>query len=1261
MLQKVGFCGIIKYYFLRNVRGKLRRLQTKYRMEGERMPKENGADHSFLAMMDRLLKSGAIDRENYDRLKERMEKAQARAEEWEAKKAQRAAALEAERAERERQIARLEAQKREEERKRQTPPPVVWEWERQAEDRRRAIEEEKARREAQERENRERERKLVEEKRRKEEEERRRLEEEARQREQERISRITSMELELDWENAFEGDPEVQGIHTETVSDGLILSLTNLGRVDIEYIASVSDRALNEVIAELQGAIYQNPETWEECFYRGWETAEEYLSGNVLRKWAVAMAADTKYHGYFSRNVEALKPLLPKSMATDDIYVTIGSPWIPADIIDDFIRYLFKIPGHCYCRTVHDPRTGTWEIENKPVYKNRIASRATYGTERMSMLQILERTLNMKTVSVMDEMPDFHNKSGVKRVLNKGETTAALEKQQKLIETFQKWIWKDERRKKRLKQIYEETYGAVRTRQFNGSFLRFPGLSPEIELYPYQKNAVARILFSPNTLLAHDVGSGKTYIMVAAGMELRRMKLSKKNLYVVPNNLVGQWRDIFLMLYPQAKLLCVDPKTFAPSMRQDVLRTIRDEDFDGIIMAYSSFELIELSQDYVIRQMEEDKLELEQIIRLGKHATSALRRRAKALEKKISDAVEKACDCKDRIYFEELGVTRLFVDEAHNFKNVPIDTQTSGVLGVSSGGSQKCRDMMDKVRMIQKQNRGGGVIMATGTPITNSITDAFVMQKYLQSGDLAMLDLGSFDSWIGMFAERVTDFEIDVDTSGYRLATRFGAFHNLPELTTLFASVADFHQVDRSDGVPEHDGYEDGLIPRSPEFIEYLKEITNRAELVRHGKVNRTEDNMLKITTDGRKAALDMRLIDEEIPPALRSKATACAQNAADIYFETIEDKSTQLIFCDSSTPKKEFNLYDELRTLLQGHGIPEEHIAYIHDANTEKRREVLFEQVRQGKIRILIGSTFKLGLGVNVQDRLIALHHLDVPWRPADMTQREGRILRQGNRNSKVRIFRYITEGSFDAYSWQLLETKERFIVGLLSGSWAERSGSDIEDTVLNYAEVKALAVGNSLIKRRVELSNEISRLMTLQKKALEERIFLEKEGTELPEQIRRQTELIDFCREDMEFFLFQEDKLKREERKTFRQKLYEAVQENVLERTERMLTNYRGFDVILPNNMLPERPFVWLQRKGRYLVELGEAEVSYLSRIDHVLEGLPRHLEKLTQIRSDMDRRLSNVRAELEKKENYGDRLQKCRRDLKKIDRELGVEPNE
>ena len=1226
------------------------------------MPKDS-KDNGFRAMLDRLLKSGKITLTMYNQMLAVEERKNARKEKIRRDHPDREDEARAERFDREQRIAELETQAREKERedRRKAEEVPLWEWEKEALQRQRAREEEQRRLAELELEKRREELRRAAEARRLEEELRRQEEELRKQQEQEHIQHVTSMELDLDWSNVFDDDPVVQGIHTESISDGLILSLSNLGRVDIEYISSVTDRDPATVIRELEGAIFQNPMTWEECFYRGWETAEEYLSGNVLKKWAEAVDANCKYHGYFQRNVEALQLLLPKTMATEDIYVTIGSPWVPADIIDDFIRYLFKIPGHCYCQTLHDPGSGTWEITNKPTYKERVYSTSVYGTKRLTMLQILERTLNMKAVSVVDELPDFHNKSGVKRILNRAETTAALECQQKLITTFKQWIWKDERRKKRLQQIYRETFGCIRTRQFNGSFLRFPNMSKDVELYPYQKNAVARILFSPNTLLAHDVGSGKTFIMIAAGMELRRMKMSAKNLYVVPNNLVGQWRDIFLMLYPEAKVLCVEPGSFGPAKRQEVLRTIRDGDYDGIIMAYSSFELVDLSRGYVIRRMEEDKLELEKLIRAGKGVTSALRRRAKSLEKRISDAIEKANDLADHIYFENLGITRLFVDEAHNFKNVPVDTQSSGVLGVSTAGSRKCQDMMDKVRMIQQQNNGGGVVMATGTPITNSVTDAYIMQKYLQSANLAELDLSSFDSWIGMFAERVTEFEIDVDTSGYRLATRFSAFHNLPELTSLFAIVADFHQVDVQDGVPDHDGYEDSLIPRTSDFIQYLREITNRAELVRAGKVDRTVDNMLKITTDGRKAALDMRLIDGELPPALRSKATACAANVADIYYETMEERSTQLIFCDSSTPKKEFNLYDEVRRLLVAHGIPEEQVAFIHDANTDRRRELLFDKVRQGKVRVLIGSTFKLGLGVNVQDRLIALHHLDVPWRPADMTQREGRILRQGNTNKKVRIFRYITEGSFDAYSWQLLETKQRFIVGLLSGSWAERSGSEIDDTVLNYAEVKALAVGNPLVKHRVEVANEISRLTTLQKKRVEERLFLEKENGELPKQISRQQEFVDNCQNDLAFLLAQEDKLKRAERKELRQRLFESVQDNALKRTERLLMEYRGFRVLLPNNMLAEKPFVWLERKGRYLVELGEAEISYLSRVDHVLDNLPKHLDKLSETLGHLQTRLEHVRAELRKEDNYIDRLREHKEELRRIDKELGVDNHE
>ena len=628
------------------------------------------------------------------------------------------------------------------------------------------------------------------------------------------------------------------------------------------------------------------------------------------------------------------------------------------------------------------------------------------------------------------------------------------------------------------------------------------------------------------------------------------------------------------------------------------------------------------------------------------------------MDEALCKAVTAVLKNSSRVYFDELGITRLFVDEAHNFKNVPLDTKTDRVLGISAGGSQKCQDMLDKVRMIQSRNGGGGVVMATGTPITNSITDAFIMQQYLQSGELAMLDLQSFDSWVGMFAERVTEFEIDVDTGSYRLATRFARFHNLPELTSLLASVADFHQVGVLDGVPETDGYRDVLVGKTEDFSEYLTTISQRAEAVRSGLVPRNEDNMLMITTDGRKAALDLRLVKPEAVFTYQSKAARCAENIYEVYRRTEESSSTQLVFCDTSTPKKGFNVYDEVRQLLILAGIPASRIAYIHDADTERRRQALFAKVRKGEIRILFGSTFKLGLGVNVQDKLIAVHHLDIPWRPADMTQREGRILRQGNENKKVYIYRYITEGSFDAYSWQLLETKQRFITELLSGSMDARSGSDIEDTVLDYAEVKALAVGNPLVKVRVETANELSRLLTLQRKTKEYRIAMEKELMELPGKLQHQRELISRCRRDGEFVrssIFVKDM---DRRKAIRKTLFDAVAANALAVKETVLMDYRGFQVVLPANMSEKKPYVWLQREGRYYVELGEAETGYMTRLDNILEGLPVHGDKLVRNLQGMLRRREELKLELMKDEDYSAEIESYREKLAKLDKKLGVD---
>lgn len=1100
---------------------------------------------------------------------------------------------------------------------------------------------------------------------------------EAKERKEAHIREVTSMDLPLDWENAFNQDVRTQGIHADSISDGLIYSLSNLGRVDIEYISSITGEDYKTIIGALKGSIYQNPETWGECFYKGWEISEEYLSGNMMRKWKVAKEADKDYNGYFADNIKAIEKVLPPTVATKDIYVTLGSPWVPADIIDDFIEYLlgdwcrhwYSINDEEDFHTKHDELTGTWEIPFKSRYNHDVKVTRTYGTDRINALHILERTLNMKSVAVTDEVVCNTNSSGKKRVINQSETILAIEKQNKMIKAFQKWVWEDERRKERLEMIFENNFSCVRRRIFDGSFLRFPDMSPAINLYPYQKDAVARILFTPNTLLAHDVGAGKTYVMIAAAMEMRRMGLSEKNMFVVPNNIVGQWKNIFYAMYPSANILCVEPKSFAPSKRESVLERIRDEDFDGIIIAYSCFEQIPLSKEYYQNQLIDEQELIAEIAGKKNKATSRLKKKQEAVSKALSELAASMDDLYKGVYFDDLGITRLFVDEAHNFKNVPIETKADKVLGISASGSKKCRDMMDKVRMVQKKNDGAGVVFATGTPITNSITDAFIMQMYLQSGELAMLDLQSFDSWIGMFAERSTEFEIDVDTSSYRLTTRFSKFHNLPELTSLLSSIADFHQVDTSAGIPQIDGYTDALVSKTNEFADYLKDISQRAEDVRKGYVSRKDDNMLKITTDGRKAALDLRLVNPSAVFTYQSKVARCVENVADIYFRTMSQKSVQIIFCDTSTPKTGFNIYDEVKTMLQSKGIPSDKIAFIHDAQTEAQRNTMFAQVRNGDIRVLLGSTFKLGLGVNIQDKLIALHHIDVPWRPADMTQREGRILRQGNTNSNVQIFRYITEGSFDAYSWQLLETKQRFITGLLSGSLTERSGTDIEDTVLDYAEVKALAVGNPLVKERVEIANELSRYLTLQRKLVESRIRMEKELLEMPGKKSNQENNIAGCEADIAYYKGwkqanpapSDNKVKKdvaEKRKQLRGYIHSSLMSYVLEPKEKILMTYRGFEIILPANMTREKPYVWLKRNGRYYVELGDTNTGNLIRIDNFLDDLQTHLDKLNKGLAKLWERERQLKEELRKEESFSDEIENCRKKLEILDKKLGVD---
>lgn len=1112
--------------------------------------------------------------------------------------------------------------------------------------------------------------------------------EKKRQQEKARIKKITSMELPMDWENAFNNDSRAEDLYVEHISDGLILSLSNLGKVDIEYIAEITKQDCRTVIKKLQGSIYQNPTTWEECFYKGWETADEYLSGYLMPKLDVAKRANKKYDGYFQSNVDALIRSLPDPIATEDIYITLGSPWVPVDVIDDFIEHVFGEPTERYFKgheditreinkTKHDEITGTWEIPNKNRYQHNIGVAVTYGTKRLEALHILEKTLNMRTLVVKDNILNQPGSSGRKKVVNQSETALVQEKQKKLISEFQEWVWKDPQRSERLQIIFENRYSCALKRKFDGSFLEFPTMSKTATLYPFQKDAVARIIFSKNTLLAHDVGSGKTYEMIAAAMEMKRMGLSKKNMFVVPNNITDQWKNVFLELYPEARLLCVTPNQFKPKKRDQVLRQIKENDYDGIIIPYSCFEKIPLSKQYYLDKLNSEKQKIIEAIKDDLKSTKRLSNKKATIQKAIDNVVASIAtdegleslsplldDVNEGLFFDDLGITRLFVDEAHNFKNIPYETKASNVLGISNNSSARCKDMLDKVHFVQSMNDGGGVVFATGTPITNSITDAFAMQSYLQYGALSLMDLQNFDSWIGMFAEQLTDFEVDVDTSSYRMATRFSKFHNLPELTTLFAQIADFHQIDSSAGIPEHDGYSDVLIKKTPEFENFLMDISSRADAVRNRRVYCKTDNMLLITTDGRKAALDMRLIDPSLNFSFQSKVARCAQNIYEHYLVHSEKKCAQIVFCDTSTPKFSFNLYDDLKRILCDLGIPDNEIAFVHDAKTESQRKSLFEDVRNGKVRVLIGSTFKLGLGVNIQERLIALHHLDVPWRPSDMTQREGRILRQGNTNSQVYIYRYITEGSFDSYSWQLLETKQRFIVDLLSGSMGSRSSSDVDDVVLDYAEVKALAVGNPLVKERVEALNQLNRYRALQHKVSETKLQLVQEKNALPAELEEQADLISLCKEDL-YFASTSTASKadpstlegRAYRADVRSLLSDALSKNKYALRERILMDYRGFQIFLPSNMTPEKPYVWLQHFGRYKVDLGDSSSGYLVRIDNRIDSLDSHLEKLKKVRDSMLERGRYIEEELKKDEDYITEIEVWESKVESLDIALGI----
>lgn len=771
-------------------------------------------------------------------------------------------------------------------------------------------------------------------------------------------------------------------------------------------------------------------------------------------------------------------PRTPHDIPYTDIEVSLGVPWVSEWIIDDF-SYVLRTGDETLADKRHwahkqvsyEPLTGYWYVGAKQHtsrwYGDKTRLERTYGLPSYNALYILEATLNLREI----------------RRETEEEALAALEKQEAIEKLFKEWVWQDEDRRWEIEEAYNKLFQDCHAKEYSGRELKFPEMSPDVTLFDYQKDAVMRVISEKNTLLAFDVGAGKTYIMIAAAMKMRQEGKSRKNLFVVPNHIVGQWELIFKQMYPAAKVLSVDPAAFKPQLRQKVLGQIQRGDYDGIIMAYSCFEMIPLSEECLMEQMKQKLDELDASVsgmRGEPGIGAAVDREKDYLKKQIFGLISTLEDYTETITFDRLEINTLFVDEAHNFKNIPLRSNLKGISGVNITGSKKCLEMLHKVRCVQESNQGRGVVFATGTPLCNSISDAYAMQMYLQYDKMRETHLDRFDNWVKSFAKPERVCEIDVDTSKYRFVLRFARFFNLPELSRLFSQIAAFHAVDDKEGIPRLERYSDVILPRNAALQGYMDQLCQRSEKIRAREVDKTTDNMLKVSTDGRKAALDLRLVKREQPGGESSKVWRCVQQVVEIYRK--HDGCSQIIFCDYSTPKPEkFNIYDELKQELLKQGVPPKEIAFIHGCRSEAEKVRLFEQVNCGTVRVLLGSTFKLGIGANVQTRLKAIHHLDVPWRPSDMVQREGRILRRGNRYQEIKIFRYITEGSFDAYSWQLLETKQRFISQFLSGSEYQRSASDLEENVLTYAQVKALAISQPLMKVLAEKENELRRLRML------------------------------------------------------------------------------------------------------------------------------------------------------------------------------------
>lgn len=1095
----------------------------------------------------------------------------------------------------------------------------------------------------------------------------------------------------------------------DTVSEALALSISEKAKIDMAYMSSLTGKTEQDIFAELKGVIFLNPlygygSSKEEKYL----PADEYLSGNVREKLEIARRSAELYPDDYSVNVEALKAAQPKDLDASEIEVRLGATWIDKEYIKQFMWETFDMPYYLR-RTVEvnfSPFTAEWNITNKnSASYNDVNVYMTYGTERANAFKILEETLNLRDIRIYDTKQDADGKE--RRVLNSKETTLAQQKQQAIKDAFRDWIWKDPSRRQELVERYNALFNSTRPREYDGSHLSFSGMNPEIQLREHQLNAVAHILYGGNTLLAHEVGAGKTFEMVAAAMESKRLGLCQKALFVVPNHLTEQWASEFLRLYPSANILAATKKDFEPHNRKKFCARIATGDYDAVIIGHSQFERIPVSKERQERMIEEQIDELEQGLEELKASRAecftikSVERTKRSLEtrlKKLQDSDRKD----DVITFEQLGVDRLYVDEAHNYKNLFLYTKMRNVAGLSTTDAQKSSDMYLKCRYIDEMTDSKGVVFATGTPVSNSLTELYTMMRYLQHDTIQKKGLSHFDCWASTFGETTTAIELAPEGTGYRARTRFAKFFNLPELMNLFKEAADIKTSDQLN-LPTPTAVYHNVVAQPTEIQKgMVQELSERAARVHSGAVDASVDNMLKITSDGRKLGLDQRVINPDLPDEPQSKVNMCVDNVYRIWEDGQSDKLTQLVFCDLSTPKniqtsrraakaaggnidspeihaleqlndtpeeKEFTIYDDIRDKLVSRGIPREEIAFIHEANTEVRKKELYAKVRSGQVRVLMGSTFKMGAGMNVQDRLVALHDLDCPWRPGDLEQRSGRIIRQGNRNEEVHIYRYVTEATFDAYLWQTIENKQKFISQIMTSKSPVRSCEDIDETALSYAEIKALCAGDARIKEKMDLDIDVARLKLMKANHQSQQYRLEDNLLKhFPEQIEKNKGFIEGFKADMETLAqhphpqdgfagmtVRNDYLT--DKENAGAALVDAFKD-VKGLDPVQIGSYRGFNMSLTLEDFGKEYILTLKGKMTHRVTLGKDPRGNLTRIDNVLNGIDKRLDAVTERLDALYAQVENAKAELGKPFPQEDELRAKSARLAELNAELNIE---